>query len=117
MCLATKPRLRPFVQLPPSKALVLKSLQCRERDRNMCILTGTSHPEVCHIFPFAAGSQSDKLYQLDRRVHILADWTTRPSLILTGLGASDKAWNMLSLNAQMHHGWSKGLWAFKSLGV
>lgn len=33
-----------------------------------------------------------------------------------GLGASDKAWNMVSLNTQVHRYWSKGFFGLKWVG-
>ncbi len=39
------------------------------------------------------------------------------NLVTTSLGCSDRAWNQLCLNTQMHRWWSKALWGFKCLGI
>src|SRR6266566_4869813 len=44
-----------------------------------------------------------------------AESSTR--LINAGVGCSDKAWNMLAANRQMHHWWSKACWGFRLVGV
>ncbi len=77
----------------------------------------TANPDACHIFPFSANNSSNKVLRLRSSSDIIRYWISQPTLITSGVSCSDKAWNMLCLNTQMHRWWGECLWALKCLGV
>lgn len=95
--------------------------KCIYRDRSACILLGTANPEACHIIPFAINSTQRSVAEVwDRRRFdcLWPDTPVRRHRLLTGhLGCSDKVWNMISLNRQMHKWWSEAFFALKCLGI
>lgn len=93
-----------------------------DRDHFTCIAVYTSQPEACHIIPFAVNSTPDALkaltdaggfFQLFPGPEPVQD----RNLLIDHLACSDKSWNMLSLNRQMHKWWSDAMFAFKCLGI
>ncbi|KAG5749147.1 hypothetical protein H9Q70_008172 [Fusarium xylarioides] len=97
--------------------------KCIEYDDNMCIVTKTAHPHVCHIVPFsfnsskanaektksyidAIGAMFGQAFQ-DRWAKVIAN--PHPH----ARGYSDKHWNMLCLSPQMHDWWGRGYFAFE----
>ena len=92
----------------------------------MCVITGSSHPETCHIWPFSANNNVDNFTNtqevLSRSLGLLS-----PSLFsgLTQLlapdtdelGSSDKAWNMIALSPELQSYWSKAYFGLKWIGA
>lgn len=91
------------------------------RDRGACVFLGSADPEACHILPFAINSTNANRQELlgyRGGLAIGTDDTTKLSnLLVSSLGCSDKAWNMLLLNRQMHKWWSGCHFAIKCLGI
>lgn len=90
----------------------------------MCVLTHTIHPEVCHIVPFAFNSSTTNVSLYTSRFESCLPMFFPPSevfsycsLIEASLGASDKAWNMLSLNPYLHAWWAKPHWGIECVGI
>jgi hypothetical protein len=91
-------------------------------DNNACLITSTADPEVCHIIPFASCARPNTLANF---CHYLTDasWIISPSsddestinLLAREVGGSDKAWNMLCLNQQLHYWWGKPYFGLKYL--
>lgn len=79
------------------------------RDQGVFIVTGMTQPEVSHIIPFAVNStEKNRGYvrQLFPIIELLLRqevFTEIRSLLDGGLGCSDKDWNMLCLNQQLHY--------------
>ncbi|KAF5021711.1 hypothetical protein F66182_6238 [Fusarium sp. NRRL 66182] len=99
---------------------------CLLRDKGACIVMGTADPEVCHIAPHALNenvknAQKTNFYMKDATEALLGGNFASLYLPLLAnkddLGASDRVWNMVCLNHQLHFWWSKGYFAFKCLGV
>jgi hypothetical protein len=82
---------------------------------------GTADPEVCHIIPFAINSNLKNMRKIRKRMiaaSLLApDPQNRWALLAESLGGTDKAWNMLALNRQLHKWWAKCYFAFRCLGI
>ena len=98
--------------------LLTYSWQCLLRDNNRCILTHTLNPEVCHIVPFATNNNRRTLARVSNNLPLLKCVIGNDYKLLTSnLGCSDCEWKMLSLNSQLHTWWSRGMFAFKCLGV
>lgn len=97
--------------------------QCLERDRSVCLLTGTANPHVCLIAPFAFNSARANRASTEKRIasfYLLFENETvgvLESLLTTNLGSSDRYWNMLSLRPQLRVWWPKAHLALKCLGV
>ncbi|POR37327.1 Uncharacterized protein TPAR_02483 [Tolypocladium paradoxum] len=94
-----------------------------ERDNHACIVTGIIQAEVCHILPFALNSTQKNL-EVTRHASgfLTALFGTSyeddaGTLLYDSIGCSDRAWNMLCLNRQLHWWWSKAFFAFKCLGI
>ncbi|CAK7232072.1 hypothetical protein SCUCBS95973_008138 [Sporothrix curviconia] len=91
---------------------------CMERDGDRCVVMGTLHPEVCHIIPFSANNSMEKLYELLKTNDILKALVgSHSSLLLAKPGCSDRSWNMICLNRQLHTWWGRGYFAFRCLGI
>ncbi|KAH7310572.1 hypothetical protein B0I35DRAFT_439361 [Stachybotrys elegans] len=103
--------------------------KCVERDGNKCVLTGIKDPEVYHIVPFAwnkSMSNAKKAFNLRHNILYLfgpefseavkADLHLKSDKTLV-LGASDYAWNMVSLTPTAHDWWGKAYWGFDPVEV
>ena len=96
--------------------------KCIARDHGACLLTGTASPEACHIIPFAVNSTEEeqaRLLEARNAFDLIpgSEPVRRYKLLTVHLGCSDKAWNMLSLNRQLHKWWSEMYFAIKCLGI
>ncbi|KAK2012553.1 hypothetical protein LZ32DRAFT_691863 [Colletotrichum eremochloae] len=91
------------------------------RDKELCVITGTLHPQVCHIFPFSSLNHQErtkscllgmtKLWGEDRVIKL------NSQLVNDGTGKNivDTAANMISLSPQLHAWWSRGYFALEPM--
>ncbi|KAF4967664.1 hypothetical protein FSARC_4823 [Fusarium sarcochroum] len=84
--------------------------RCLKRDGNVCVVTGTAEPEAYHIVPFTWNDtyeHTERTALLDRGSACILepDLDMRTSYLADSdeLGASDKAWNMICLNPELHY--------------
>ncbi|CAK7224418.1 hypothetical protein SEUCBS140593_005563 [Sporothrix eucalyptigena] len=100
--------------------------KCLARDQHRCIFTSSIHPQACHIVPFAFNSTRTNQRDYTTRFAIniqrlffasLDEEESCLNLLSTGLGSSDKAWNMLSINPYLHAWWARPYWAVECLGI
>ncbi|KAM4060443.1 HNH endonuclease [Hirsutella rhossiliensis] len=94
------------------------------RDKGLCVITGTSYPQVCHIVPFS-WTESQKNCDILKEVILIPKdviWNDDdlPSEAWTALwrepGSCDKSWNMLSLNPLLHVWWARSFFGLEYLG-
>lgn len=92
----------------------------------MCTVTKSVHPDVGHYWPFAINNtvtHRDHLREnLLRNTLVLSDDLKEKLVGLLApsngeLGASDKSWNMISFNTQLHRYWDKAYFGLKWMGV
>lgn len=93
------------------------------RDGNACVLMQTAMPEVCHILPFSMSATGAALDFFSKKCgHLIygllhgTDHYKTLTDMSKNCGWSDKAWNMLCLNHQLHAWWAEGYFALKYLG-
>ncbi|KAL6886282.1 hypothetical protein HDV57DRAFT_515436 [Trichoderma longibrachiatum] len=92
------------------------------RDGNVCILTGAADPKACRILPFATTANQYNAQSSWAFWYTMNDFLDEESragfnsLLLTA-GASDKAWNMLSMTLAMGALWKKGHFAFRCVRI
>lgn len=94
------------------------------RDGEVCVITGTSSPQVCHIVPFswtenkkncgivqsAMYDHGDLLWQRESMpAEELCELYRAPS-------SSDQSWNMLSLSPLLHVWWARPYFGLEYLG-
>ncbi|KAL7960641.1 hypothetical protein V8C34DRAFT_276157 [Trichoderma compactum] len=97
--------------------------KCLARDGGACILTGAAIPDVCHIVPFEINSSEQNLAHYRDQFFLLThlvrkgDYTRVMGLLDSGLGCSDKAWNMLCLHPTLGDWWSKGFFGLQCTGI
>ncbi|KAH6895871.1 hypothetical protein B0T10DRAFT_228300 [Thelonectria olida] len=110
---------------PSANRSDFEKAQCRRRDGNACILTNMSDPDVCHIVPFGWNDDQAAIrktnYVMSACGSLLSqDWLDQYHVHLANAsepGGSDKSWNMICLNKQLHQYWGKALFALKFLGI
>ncbi|KAM0347608.1 hypothetical protein ACHAPU_004621 [Fusarium lateritium] len=97
--------------------------KCLKRGKNACIFMDTPDPVVCHIIPYSwndtkehnnatGGVKRGGGSLLSFNIDLDALHICNP----LELGATDKSWNMISLDRELYDRWSKGHCAFKCLG-
>ncbi|KAK1836825.1 hypothetical protein QBC39DRAFT_337415 [Podospora conica] len=95
-------------------------------DNGRCVVLGTADPQACHIIPWSSCNNpvNLELFRSSLTASLLAlveaNDINDPEIIrhFTGsVGASDKLWNVISLNPQMHVWWGKAYFGFKYLGI
>ncbi|RSL94739.1 hypothetical protein CDV31_014180 [Fusarium ambrosium] len=99
--------------------------KCFERDGKACVLMRTVDPHVCHIIPFSWNNKelnirNTALVFEHAAAFLGRDWKKKYQTYLQNPrcpGGSDKAWNMICLNLQLHHWWGKARLGFKYLGI
>ncbi|RSM14650.1 hypothetical protein CEP52_001322 [Fusarium oligoseptatum] len=97
--------------------------KCFERDGKACVLMRTVDPHVCHIIPFSWNNKelnirNTALVFEHAAAFLGRDWKRKYQTHLQNPGCpggSDKAWNMICLNLQLHHWWGKARLGFKYL--
>ncbi|KAF4966723.1 hypothetical protein FZEAL_10624, partial [Fusarium zealandicum] len=100
---------------------------CMLYDQNRCIVTKTGRPDACHIVPFAWNEkESGRQTTASFTIMIAACFGFDSSNVVmsiglgslySGLGTSDKAWNMLAMTPTLHDWWGRGYFAFKWIGA
>ncbi|KAL2692104.1 hypothetical protein Neosp_002509 [[Neocosmospora] mangrovei] len=98
--------------------------KCFQRDGKACVLMKTVDPHVCHIIPFSWNNKELNIRNtalvFQHSVAFLGpDWKKKYETYLRNSGcpgSSDKAWNMICLNLQLHHWWGKARFGLKCLG-
>ncbi|KPM45092.1 hypothetical protein AK830_g1452 [Neonectria ditissima] len=99
--------------------------KCCSQDREQCIITATGDAHVCHIIPFAWNRNLENIAKTD---YIMTSITSGMGLwintvdisafvsLSAELGASDKAWNMLTLAPSLQTWWRSGFFGLKFMG-
>ena len=100
------------------------ALERKKMDHSRCAVLGTTEPHVCHIIPFSSCKNPKKLAAfascLRPSLPLLLDKDADTRLLPNftgGVGVSDKLWNMVSLNPQLHVWWGKAYFGLKCLGI
>ncbi|KAL6697680.1 hypothetical protein J3F84DRAFT_369669 [Trichoderma pleuroticola] len=97
--------------------------KCVARDGGACILTGAAFPNVCYIVPFEINASEASLAhyrdQFFHLTHLVRKGVHAQvmGLLDSGLGCSDKAWNMLCLHPTLREWWSKCFFGLKCIGI
>ncbi|UPK94853.1 hypothetical protein LCI18_005788 [Fusarium solani-melongenae] len=83
---------------------------CLALDKRVCIVTGASHPNVCHIIPCSSVHHRAFIKSLRpilaQYLGLPKDHTTYMMLdSLIELGSSDHVWNMICLSPTLHDWW------------
>ncbi|KAH7019121.1 hypothetical protein EDB80DRAFT_869796 [Ilyonectria destructans] len=88
--------------------------KCRELDGDRCIVTGYTHPEICHIVPFAWNNSDYNVSKTEKFIPIISDFLDLPvdsdstralASLYAERGSSDKVWNIVALNSIQHFWW------------
>jgi hypothetical protein len=93
-----------------------------------CIVCETDSPAVCHIVPFCVNSRTGDKNKWGIWLRRSMDFYEEASAPVDGVllgqafistepGVSDRHWNMVSLNPQLHTWWGQARWGFKCLGI
>ncbi|CAK7273579.1 hypothetical protein SEPCBS119000_005731 [Sporothrix epigloea] len=90
--------------------------RAKERDGNLCILTGTDDPEAAHIFPFSAGKADGTKYRISQLATMWGDekataWKQR----FLDPRVTESPKNLLCLNRQLHFYWGTSRLALKPI--
>ncbi|KAH6981066.1 hypothetical protein BKA56DRAFT_616878 [Ilyonectria sp. MPI-CAGE-AT-0026] len=98
--------------------------KCLDRDHDKCVITNTCDPEVCHIIPCAWNTNLENMAATAKalkNIRCLVEVEDFSSdlvhSIYTERGSSDKVWNMIALNHQLHQWWSKAYFGLKYEGI
>ncbi|KAK5651105.1 hypothetical protein OQA88_13268, partial [Cercophora sp. LCS_1] len=106
----------------------------RRYDGDACKVLNTANPEVCHIIPWLSSKDTAVVATFRRglwkMMQILELVTSNDSsdpeadspqgltnLFCSEPGCSDKAWNMVCLNRQLHDWWGRAQIGFRPLGI
>ncbi|KAF0323073.1 integral membrane protein, partial [Colletotrichum asianum] len=96
--------------------------QALNRDEGRCVVTGTTDPDVCHIFPFADNESDQYRHHLVGLFHMEAFWgEARCRRLYKSLSSGrlpnviDTAANMICLSREVHSSWAQGFLAFEPL--
>lgn len=97
-----------------------ESDKCKARDSFSCIITKGDDPEACHIIPFTWNETEEHRRKTTDHITRLRDMVEIESVLVRplheGLGGSDKAWNMLSLDPRLHTYWGKAYFGIRRIG-
>lgn len=99
----------------------------KELDGHRCILTKQQFPHACHIVGYAANNTEESRASLDQWLPMAVQFFFTENLgqissdvrhiFSSSVGASDRKWNMLSLNPTLHDWWSRGCFGLKWIGL
>lgn len=121
-----------FIDVPPDTKTSTKSpftavtskrsrsaaKETKDRDNNLCVLTGVCMPDAAHIFPFSA-TASDLAKQQINKMLIFWGSEVRDSwrAAFSNRAVSESPQNLLSLGKHMHCMWDRALFALKPLSA
>ncbi|MBE3041260.1 HNH endonuclease [Candidatus Bathyarchaeota archaeon] len=103
-----------------------------QRDGFVCVATKSVEPDVCHYWPFTINDTTTHRYNLrdvllENIVMLKEDMKKSLATLFAPqndelgasdeFGVSDKAWNMVSLNTQLHRYWGKAYFGLKWFDV
>lgn len=97
--------------------------ECFHRDGQACIVMRTSDPDVYHILPYAFNSSEDNARETDTmfratKALMSPEFFERYRDVIANPGrvrGSDKSWNLVNLNMQLHRWWGMAFWGFKPI--
>ncbi|PHH74886.1 hypothetical protein CDD80_2768 [Ophiocordyceps camponoti-rufipedis] len=100
-----------------------EAVKAKKRDESRCVVTGHAGPESCHIIPFTWNNSAERnahnagLLQPICYLMFPDDIDGLNDLFVPGgVGATDRAWNLINLNRTLHQSWAKFAFGFKWLG-
>lgn len=109
-------RATDIVYDPSRLGILIRVQKAKDRDGNVCLVSGMSDPEAAHIFPFAA-SQSKRFGYLDALLQCF--WGIEQALtwrnLYTNAAITQSVVNHLCLSHQLHFWFDKARFAFKPL--
>ncbi|VUC23840.1 unnamed protein product [Clonostachys rosea] len=90
-------------------------------DKDRCVVTGLANPQGCHIVPFTWNSTNEHLQTATAVADVIRNFfrpddTLNLAILHSGLGASDKNWNLICLSPQLQKWWSHAYFGLKYLG-
>ncbi|EWG53747.1 hypothetical protein FVEG_17169 [Fusarium verticillioides 7600] len=98
--------------------------RCLNRDGNACVLTGSTKPSAYHVAPFSWNNTQENIKntrKIGGRLGLIAGFgfVPRTSYLCDpeSPGASDKAWNMISMDPQLYVWWCRGYSALRYLNM
>lgn len=99
--------------------------RCKERDGHVCVLTGTSDPEVCHIVPFSWNDGRANILKTQcvfgaSEMLMGTNWADEWDNFLANLeapGGSDRVWNTICISPILHRWWAQAYFGLKCLGI
>ncbi|KAF5679353.1 hypothetical protein FDENT_8745 [Fusarium denticulatum] len=98
--------------------------RCLNRDGNACVLTGSTKPSAYHIAPFSWNNTQaniKKTRKIGGARSLIAGFgfMSRTSYLCDpeSPGASDEAWNMISMDPQLYSLWCRGYFALRYLNM
>ncbi|KAM7197829.1 hypothetical protein V8F33_005321 [Rhypophila sp. PSN 637] len=102
-----------------------EKLKTYARDSGQCVLLHTPDPDSAHIAPYSLNHKQSTWEDLKYEVgSIWSTWWPEVSelsddmtLLINSVGCSDKVWNQICLNQQLHTWWRHGYWCFKCLRI
>ncbi|KAF5004685.1 hypothetical protein FDECE_8827 [Fusarium decemcellulare] len=96
---------------------------CLALDNYLCVVTKTADPHVCHIIPFAWNDREPNRRRTESLSALMSalfvgfgqEVNALGALIklFSGLGTSDKPFNMVAMTPTLHELWKKGCFALK----
>ncbi|KAM0420918.1 hypothetical protein ACHAPT_011308 [Fusarium lateritium] len=108
-----------------------ESDNCRTLDHDVCVVTGASRPEVCHIIPLAWNNSLPNQVKTSRLESAMDIYLGLPKVTADDVrltndalkrlsiapGSSDHTWNMLCLSPLLHDWWSQAFFGIKFIGA
>jgi hypothetical protein len=95
-------------------------------DNYRCIITKQEFPDACHIIGYSVNKSERNRARLEAWLPMATRFFFSENLVqicsdvrhvfTSSVGASDRAWNMLSLNPTLHDWWTRGCFGLKWLG-
>ncbi|KAF5703163.1 hypothetical protein FMUND_13130 [Fusarium mundagurra] len=93
--------------------------ECLDLDGGVCVVTGASNPQACHVVPFS-WSKHEKNLKLTKRflpsLGLVIDGVEAINKLQGGVGCTDRLWNMVCLSPQLHKWWGHAYFGLKCYG-
>ncbi|KAK4208147.1 hypothetical protein QBC37DRAFT_405561 [Rhypophila decipiens] len=99
-----------------------EKLKTYVRDGGQCVLLHTADPDSAHIMPYSLNHTKSNWNNLKDNIGSIfsAWWPSQDdeddSLLTDSIACSDRVWNQICLNQQLHTWWRYGYWCFRCLG-